>query len=157
MGVKDMRKFIITTCGAILVCLLMVSSATAVPKVNSDPLMDIITEIEKNKNLIEENISDKTFDVTTKESVSLLIKKIKDTIYNITPKLDLGDLINLLIKIVQWLITFIQKLITLISAIYNIVELVYTLVTLIISLYNLILQLIEFIQDLLNPEALKAI
>ena len=150
-----MRKFIITTCGAIIVGLLLISSATAVPKVNSDPLMDIVTEIEKNQKIIEENIFDKTFDVPTKESINIIIKKIKDTIYSINPKLALGDLIDLIIKIIQWLITFIQKLISLINAIYNIVNLIYTLITLIFNLYNLILQLIEFIKDIFNPQALK--
>jgi len=41
-----MNKFIVTTCGAILIGLLMISSATAVSKVNSDPLMNIINELE---------------------------------------------------------------------------------------------------------------
>ena len=54
-----MKKFIITTCGAIIIGLLMISSATAVPKVNSDPLMDIVNEIEKNQKIIEENINTK--------------------------------------------------------------------------------------------------
>jgi phage-related protein len=152
-----MKKILLTTCGAIIVGLLMISSATAVPKVNSDPLMDIITDIEKNKQLLEENINNKTFDLKTKESINQLINKIKDTFYNITPNLKLGGLIDLLIKIIQWLITFIQQLITVISAIYNIVELIYTLITVLFTLYNLILQLIEFIQDILNPEPSKSI
>jgi phage-related protein len=151
-----MKKFLVTTCGAIIIGLLMISSATAVPKVNSDPLMDIITDIEKNKQLIEENISNKTLDLKTRESINLLINKIKDTICNITPNPKLGGLIDLLIKIIQFLITFIQQLISVISAIYNIVELIYTLITVLSTLYNLILQLIQFIQDILNPQPLKS-
>ncbi len=152
-----MKKILLTTCGAIIVGLLMTSSATAVPKVNSDPLMDIITDIEKNKQLLEENINNKTIDLKTKKSINQLINKIKNTFYNITPNLKLGGLIDLLIKIIQWLITFIQQLISVISAIYNIIELIYTLVTVLYTLYNLILQLIEFIQDILNPEPSKTI
>jgi len=53
-----MKKFIVTACGAILIGLLMISSATAVPKVNSDPLMNKINEFEKTKKIIEENIED---------------------------------------------------------------------------------------------------
>ena len=152
-----MKKVLLTTCGAIIVGLLMISSATAVPKANSDPLMDIISDIEKNKQLLEENINNKTFDQTTRESIDLLINKIKDAMYTITPNLKIGGLIDLLIKIIQWLITFIQQLINVISAIYNIVELIYTLVTVLMTLYNLIIQLIEFIQDILNPQPLKSI
>lgn len=147
-----MKKFLITTCGAIFVVLLLVSSATAVPKVNSDPLMDIITDVEKTKQLLEDNISTKTLNVKTRESVNLLVNKIKDTLYTIAPNPKLGGIIDLLIKIIQWLINFVQQLISVISAIYNIVQLIYTLITLLTSLYNLILQLIEFIQNIFNPQ-----
>jgi hypothetical protein len=152
-----MKKFLVTTFGAIIVGLLMISSATAVPKVNSDPLMDIVTAIEKNKQLVEENISNKTFDLRTRESINLLINKIKDSIYSITPNVKLGGLIDFLIKLIQWLITFIQQLISVINAIYNIVELIYTLITTLFTLYDLIIKLIEFIQDILNPQPLRSI
>jgi hypothetical protein len=157
MGVKNMKKFIITACGAIVIGLLMVSSATAVPKVNSDPLMNIIADIEKNTKIIEESISDKTLDLKTQESINLLIKKIKDTSYRITTKLGIGDLIDLIIKILQWLVTFIQQLINLVNLIANLAQLIYNLITIIISLYNIIIAIINFIKDLLNPQPLPSI
>jgi hypothetical protein len=151
-----MKKILLTTCGAIIVGLLMISSATAVPKVNSDPLMNIVTEIEKNKKIIEENISNKTLDLTTRESINLLIKKIKDTISDITLNLKSGQLIDLLIKIIQWLISFIQKLINFISLVADLTQLIYNLVNIIVNIYNLIIKIIQLIQDILNPTTLKS-
>jgi hypothetical protein len=154
MGVKNMKKFIITTCGAIVIGLLMVSSATAVPKVNSDPLMNIITEIEQNTKIIKESISDKTLDLKTQGSINLLIKKIKDSISDKSSKLGIGNLWDLLIQIIQWLITFLQKLINLVSLIANLAQLIYNLVTIIVNIYNIIIQIINFIKNLLNPQPL---
>jgi hypothetical protein len=151
-----MKKFIITTCGAIVIGLLMISTATAVPKVNSDPVMNIISEIEKNKKIIEEEISNKTLDLKTRESISLLVKRIKDTIYNVTSTLKIGDLIDLLIKIIQWLVTFIQKLVNLISLISSLAELIYNLVNTIVTLYNLILKIIDLIKSLFPSTTFKA-
>jgi len=148
MGAKNMKKFIITAYGAIVIGLLMISSATAVPKVNSDPLMDIVNDIEKNQKIIEENIAIKSLNLKTSESINLLIKKIKDTSSTLT----LGGLIDLIIKIIQWLITLIQKLIPLISAIATLVNLIYNLISIIVSIYNLIMAIIEIINNIINPE-----
>jgi hypothetical protein len=153
MVIKEMKKFIVTTCGAIIIGLLMISSATAVPKVNSDPLMDKINEIEKNKKIIEENISNKTLDLKTRGSINLLIKIIKETIYDITLDLKAG----LIIQIIQWLISLIQKLINLITGIFNLVELIYNLINLIVNLYELIIKLINFIQDIFTPKIFESI
>jgi hypothetical protein len=145
-----MKKFIVTTCGTIIIGLLMISSATAVPKVNSDPLMDKINEIEKTKKIIEENINNKILDLKTRGSINLLIKTIKDTIYDIT--LDFKSrsfIINLLIKIIQWLISVVQDLI-------NLVELLITLVNLIGTLFGLIKELINLIIDIFTPGTLKS-
>ncbi|MCX6664254.1 MAG: hypothetical protein NTZ75_08415 [Euryarchaeota archaeon] len=153
MVIKEMKKFIVTTCGVIIIGLLMISSATAVPKVNSDPLMDKINEIEKNKKIIEENISNKTLDLKTRGSINLLIKIIKETIYDITLDLKAG----LIIQIIQWLISLIQKLINLITGIFNLVELIYNLINLIVNLYELIIKLINFIIDIFTPKILESI
>jgi len=151
MVIKEMKKFIVTTCGAIIIGLLMISSATAVPKVNSDPLMDKINEIEKNKKIIEENIYKKTLDLKTRGSITLLIKIIKETIYDITLDLKAG----LIIQIIQWLISLIQKIVDLITGIINLVQLIYNLINLIINLYELIIKLINFIKDILTPKILE--
>jgi hypothetical protein len=153
---KEMKKFLVTACGAILIGLLMISSATAVPKVNSDPLMGKINEIEKNKKTIEENINNKTLDLKTKGSINLLIKKIKDTIYSITLDLKSGLLINLLVKIIQWLISLVQELINFVNNLFNLVELIYTLINSIVTLYELIIQLINYIKDIFTPQILKS-
>lgn len=150
-----MNKFIVTTCGAILIGLLMVSSTTAVSKVNSDPLMNIIYELENNKKIIEENISDKTFDSKSEESISLLIKKIKNNMYSITPTLGFGGLIDLLIKIIQWIISMVRDLINLVYKIIDLVDIIYTLVNLIGTLIELIIELINLIIDIFTPGTLK--
>jgi len=156
MEKKNMKKFIVTTYGAIIMGLLMISSATAVSKVNSDPLMNIIDELEKNQKIIEESISDKTFDLKSGESISLLIKKIKGNIYNITPNLGFGGLIDLLIKIIQWIISVVQDLINLVYKIIDLVEIIYALVNLIGTLIGLIIELINLIIDIFTPGILKS-
>ena len=151
-----MNKFIVTTCGVILIGLLMISSVTAVSKVNSDPLMNIIHELENNKKIIEENISDKTFDLKSEESISLLIRKIKGNIYSITPNLGFRGLIDLLIKIIQWIISVVRDLINLVYKIIDLVEIIYTLVNLIGTLIGLIIELINLIIDIFTPGTLKS-
>ena len=132
-----MKKFIVTTCGAIIIGLLLMSSATAVRTVNSDPLMNIIDDIEKTKIMIDENISSKTLDLTTGESINLLIKTIKDTVYDITLDLTTGEfIINLLIIIIKLLVYIVQNLINLVYKIIDLVEIIKTLVTLKSPLLN---------------------
>jgi len=148
-----MKKFIVTACGAILIGLLMVSSATAVPKVNSDPLMDKVNEIEKSKKIIEENINNKTLDLKTKGSINLLIKNIKETIHDLM--LDIKSA-GLILKIIQWLISLIQKILTLINDLTKLVQLINNLLTAIVNLYNLIIKLIDFIKSIFTPTILKS-
>jgi len=157
MGAKNMKKIIITTCGAILIGFLMISSATALPKVNSDPLMNIITEIEQNKKIIEEEISSNTLDLKTRESINLLINKIKNTIYDITLDVRPGGLIDLLLKIIEWLITFIQNLINLIGLVADLAGLIYNLLNVLATVYNLIMAIIDLINQILNPETFKTV
>jgi len=153
MVIKEMKKFIVTACGAILIGLLMVSSATAVPKVNSDPLMDKVNEIEKSKKIIEENINNKTLDLKTKGSINLLIKNIKETIHDLM--LDIKSA-GLILKIIQWLISLIQKILTLINDLTKLVQLINNLLTAIVNLYNLIIKLIDFIKSIFTPTILKS-
>ena len=152
-----MRKIIITTCGAIIIGLLLMSSATAVPTVNSDPLTNIIDDIEKTKIMIEENISSKTLDLKTGESIDLLIKSIKDTVYDINPDVQTkGIIINLLIMIIQFLISIVQALINLVYKIIDLVEIINTLVNLIGTLFDLIIELINLIIDIFTPGTLTS-
>jgi hypothetical protein len=153
MVIKEMKIFIVTACGAILIGLLMVSSAAAVPKVNSDPLMNKVNEIEKSKKIIEENINNKTLDLKTRESINLLIKNIKETIYDLT--LDIKSA-GLILKIIQWLISLIQKILTFINDLTKLVQLINNLLTAIVNLYNLIIKLIDFIKSIFTPTILKS-
>jgi len=149
-----MRKFIVTTCGAIIIGLLLMSSATAVPSVNSDPLMNLIDGIEKIKIVIEENISIIPFDLKTEESINFLINTIKDTVYDKT--LDLkteGFIIDLLIIIITLLISIVQNLINLVYKIIDLVEIINILVDLIGTLIGLIIELIHNIIDIFIPGA----
>ena len=150
---KEMKKIIVTACGAILIGLLMVSSATAVPKVNSDPLMNKVNEIEKSKKIIEENINNKTLDLKTIGSINLLIKNIKETIHNLM--LDIKSA-GLILKIIQWLISLIQKILTFINDLTKLVQLINNLLTAIVNLYNLIIKLIDFIKSIFTPTILKS-
>jgi len=143
-----MKKFIVTACGAILIGLLMISSATAVPKVNSDPLMNKINEIEKTKKIIEENINNKTFDLKTRGSINLLINIIKETIYDKTLDLKAG----IILDIILWLISIIQNIINFISSLTNLVQLLYNLINLLVNLYELLVKLIDFIKDVKASE-----
>jgi hypothetical protein len=152
-----MKKFIVNACGAIIIGLLMVSSTTAVPKLNSDPLMNKINEIEKTKKIIEENIKNKTPDLKTQRSINLLINKIKDTIYDITLNLTPGGLIDLLIKIIQWMISVVQNLINLVNKIIDLVDIIHTLVNLIGNLIELIKELINLIIDIFTPGISKSV
>jgi hypothetical protein len=153
MVIKEMKKFIVTACGAILIGLLMISSATAVPKVNSDPLMNKVNEIEKSKKIIEENINNKTLDLKTKGSINLLIKNIKETMHDLT--LDIKSA-GLILKIIQWLISLIQKILTFINDLTKLVQLINNLLTAIVNLYNLIIKLIDFIKSIFTPTILKS-
>jgi hypothetical protein len=134
----------------------MISSATAVPKVNSDPLMNKINEIEKTKKIIEENNNYKILDLKTMGSIKFLTKIIKDTIYDITLNLKAGGLIDLIIKIIQWLISLIQQITTLINSLANLVQLIYNLINIIVNLYDLIIKLINFIKSIITPKILES-
>lgn len=151
-----MKKFIVTTCVAIIIGLLMISLTTAVPKINSDPLMDKINEIEKTKKIVEENISNLTLDLTTRRSINLLIITIKDIINGITFNLTPGGFIDFLIKIIEWLISVVQNLINLVYEIIDLVEIISTLVDLIGTLFELIIELINKIIDIFTPGSLKS-
>jgi hypothetical protein len=114
----------------IFVTMLMISTVTAAPKINSDPLMDKINEVEETKKLIDEKLDDIDFEIST-----------------------LG-LIDILIQIIQMIIAFVQQLINIILDIFGLIELIEYLISLIITLFELIMNLINFIIDLFNPNAI---
>lgn len=125
-----MKRFILSL-GAVFIVLLMVSTVTAVPQVNSNPLIIKINEIEENKKIINEKFADIIIDVET------------------------GGLIDILRQIIEWLIDFVQQIIDLILDIFGLVDLIEYLIGLIASLFELIMSLINFIIDIFNPNALR--
>jgi hypothetical protein len=128
--IKEMKRFILPL-GAVLIVLLMVSTVTAVPQVNSNPLMIKINEIEENKKIITEKLTDIKVDVET------------------------GGIIDILRQIIEWLIDLVQRIIDLILDIFGLVDLIEYLIGLIVSLFELIMTLINFIIDIFNPNTLR--
>ena len=125
-----MRKIFLLI-GAIFTALLMISTVTAVPQVNSDPLMDKINEIEENKRMIDEKLA------------------------AINPDIETGGLIDLLIQIIQWIIALVQQIIDFILDIFGLVELIEYMIGLIVTLFELIMSLIDFIIDIFTPDAVR--
>ena len=124
-------KKIFFSIGTIFTILLMISTVTAVPQVNSNPLMDKINEIEEYERIIDEKL------------------------VAINPDVENGGLIDLLIQIIQWLIALVQQIINFILDIFGLVELIEYLISLIVSLFELIMALIDFIIDIFTPDVLS--
>jgi len=116
---------------SIFTALLMISTVSAVPKVNSDPIMDKIDVIEEYKKLIDEEVNDMLLDVET------------------------GGLIDILIQLIQWIINFVQQLISLILQIFGLVDLIEYLINLIVTLYEVIMAFIDFILSIFTPNGMK--
>lgn len=129
MVIKEMKKIFIYI-NSIFITFIMISTATAVPTIKSDSLMEKINEIELSKRIINDKLADLNPDV-----------------------LSLG-IIDFLIRIIQLLISFVQEIINLVLEIFNLVELIEYLIELIITLYELILSLINFIIDIFTPNTL---
>ena len=124
-------KKIFFSIGTIFTILLMISTVTAVPQVNSNPLMDKINEIEEYERIIDEKLA------------------------TINPDVENGGLIDLLIQIIQWLIALVQQIINFILDIFGLVELIEYLKGLIVALFELIMSLINFIIDIFTPDTLR--
>jgi hypothetical protein len=105
----------------------MISTVTAVPQANGNPLMDKINEIEEGKRIIDNKIASINLDAES------------------------GGLIDLLIQIIQWLIALVQQIINIILEIFHLVDLIEYLINLIVSLFELIMALINFIIDIFTP------
>ena len=113
MVIKEMKKFTLIL-GSIFISIIMISTVSAVPQVNSNPIMDKINIIEENKKIIENTLS------------------------LINPDVENGGLIDLLMQLIQWLINIVQEIITLILQIFNLVDLVEDLIQLIVTIIVLL-------------------
>ena len=117
----------------IAVALLMISTATAVPQVHSEPAMKIVNDVEQNKTFFEEKIEGFS------EKIAL----------DVEPE----GIITWLINLITSLLEFIRKIINFISSIIELAELIVTLIDLITTFYETVMQFIEWIQGILNPES----
>lgn len=111
----------------IFISFLIISSASVLPKVNSEPLVKQINAFEEYNDIIECKISDKLPDSITK------------------------GLIDFIIKIIQWIINLVQQLIGIVLKLFNVLDLIKYLISLIIHLFELILDLIEAFFSIFNP------
>ena len=123
-------KRIFLLLGTVLTAMLMISTVTAVPNVNSNPLMDKINEIEETKKMIDDKLDNINFEVTT------------------------TGIIDILIQIIRLIISFVQQLISLILDIFGLIELIEYLISLIVTLIELIMALVNYIIDLFTPNAI---
>ncbi len=116
--------------GAVLISLLLVSSATAVPQTHSQPAMDLIEEIEQKKIFVEkldQNVESNDFE-------------------------QLDGIIDWIIQLLLTILDFIQSLIQFVLDLFQIVSLISTIISAINQLINAIIQLINSIMDLFNPD-----
>lgn len=113
---------------AIFTSFLMISCATAIPKTNSEPLIEKIELIEEYKGLIDGEFNRSILDAES------------------------GGLIDLLIKIIQWLIDIVGKLINLVLETIQLTRLIAYLIVLIVTLYEFIMAIINFIIDRFTPD-----
>ena len=117
---------ILTGLGAIFSCLLLVSTATAIPQTYSEPTMDMIDTIEQNKYLNEklENLFGST------------------------------GIIDWIVQLLQMILNFIKDLIQFVLDLFQIVNLINLIISAINQLINLIAQLIQSIIDIFTPNSI---
>ena len=129
-----MRKNLIVL-GVIAVVLLMVSTATAVPKAHSTPLMKNISEIEHKR-------------VNLEVKFGICTEKLEDISLNVQP----GGIIDTIIAIILFLIQLLNSITQFIQDIMQIGNLILALIDAITTLIDVITQFIEWMLELFNPE-----
>ena len=97
MEVDNIRKILLIIC-VFFTSFLMISTVTAVPKVNSNPLLVKINEIEDYKNILDVEVKKMILDVEN------------------------GGLIDILIQLIKFIINFVEQLISLITQIFGLVN-----------------------------------
>ena len=113
---------------AIGILLIMVSTATAVPTVHSEPLMNYIEEVENTESLLASKI----------DKLNLV---------------DTQGILDILIQLITLIIRLVMEIIAIVQGILGIISLIQTLINAVQVLFDLIMQLIDLITDLLNPNA----
>ena len=141
-----MKTYIGTTVAALFIGCILISSATAVPTINCDPLQNILNNPENTK-LIEGKLS-------IKKSRNFFLTHLTDIHDDLTGNVRTkGFIIDFIIKIIEWLISIVQELIDLVYKLIDLVEIMNTLVDIINTLFELILELINKILDIFTPGA----
>jgi len=125
-----MRK-VIPLIGVIFISLLLISNSSAVPQTHSEPVMDLIDEIEKQKSQYEDVLSS-------------LLKNI----------LPVDDIIDFIIRIIQWLMQLVINLVEVVSYLIILAQAVDSLVKLMEFLFNLIQSIIDIIMGWFNPDTI---
>ncbi len=126
-----MKKSIIVL-GAIAIVSLMISTATAVPQVHSEPVMKIVNDVEQNKTFFEEKIEGFS------EEIAL----------DVEPE----GIIDTIIAIIQFIIELIMGIIQFIADLMQLGNLILALIAAMEALISIITQFIEWIMGILNPE-----
>jgi phage-related minor tail protein len=131
-----MRKLLIAI-GAIFLIFLMLSNATAVPQIHSEPVMKNVSENIQQVTLLEEKLE-------------FYIEKLSFNAPNVLPEgifdfilAFIRAIINKIIDLINSLTEFIQDLMQLVSALIDAVK----------ALINVIIQFIELITGPFTPES----
>jgi hypothetical protein len=132
MEVVSIRK-VISLIGVIFISSLLISNGSAVNITHSNSIMDLIDELEKQKDQY-------------KNVLSILIK-------NIMP---IDDIIDLIIKIIQWLLQLVLNLVEVVSYLIILSQAVYSLVKLLEFLFTLIQSIIDIIMSWFNPDSITS-
>jgi len=120
--------------GAISAIFLMVSNATAVPQIHSEPIM--------------KNISDNNQQVTLlKEKLEVYIEKLNYITPNIQPTGIFRLIFDIILAIINLIIDFINLLTEFIQ---DILQLSSALIIALVALINMIIQFLEWLQGLIN-------
>ena len=134
-----MKKILIVL-GAIFVIFLMVSNATAVQQIKSEPIIKNVSNYKQQVALL-------------KEKLDFYIKQVGYITCNIQPK----GIIDSLIQILLFLIQLITKLIEIILGIMQLGAIILKLINALKNLITVITQFIEWLQDLFNPGSIATI
>jgi len=112
--------------GAVCISLLLISTVSAVPQIQSQPTMDMFDTLDQEKNLV-----DKLADLS-----------------EVLP----GGLIDFIIQLITMIIQIVITLIDFVSELMGVIGLIQALIDSIYTLIDLVTQFIEMITDLFNPE-----
>lgn len=130
-----MKKYFISI-GTFFISLMLISTVTAVPNNQSEPVMNVINDIEDKKNFIDNDIS-------------------FDNLININPDGITGGIFDLLIQLIRLIIELVMELISVIQNIISLVNLISSLINAFNTLFQLIQELIALLGNIFNPSQVK--